>query len=105
MPAGGIALVRINILDSNRCEGGGSVLLFQRMDLKQGRLTEVDVVQIEVLKTPPFQRLLSDRDDALAIMEGVPELRDNKKILALDDTIVDSTLHTLAGFLLVSIVW
>lgn len=65
----------------------------------------MDIEQIEVLKTPPFERLLGDRDNMLAIMEGIPELGDDKKILALDEAIIDGALHTLAGFLLVSVVW
>lgn len=65
----------------------------------------MDIVQIEVLNTPPFERLLGDWDNMLAIMEGIPELGNDKKILALDKAIIDGTFHTLAGFLLVSIVW
>lgn len=65
----------------------------------------MDIVQIEVLNTPPFERLLGDWDNMLAIMEGIPELGDDEKILARDKAIIDGTFHALAGFLLVSIVW
>lgn len=64
----------------------------------------MDVVQIEVLKAPPFERLLGDGDNVLAIVEGIPELGDDKEILAFDQAIIDGTLHTLASFLLIRIV-
>lgn len=65
----------------------------------------MDVVQVKVLKTPPFERLFGDGDNVLTIVEGIPELGDDEKILALDEAIVDGTLHTLAGFPLVPVVW
>lgn len=65
----------------------------------------MNVEQIKVLKTPPLKRLFGDGDNMLTVVEGIPELRDDEEILALDEAIVDSTLHTLAGFLLVPVVW
>lgn len=65
---------------------------------------EVDEVEIEVLETPPFELLADNGLDAGLLVEGVPELGDDEELLALDDSLLDGALDTLAALLLVAVV-
>lgn len=64
----------------------------------------MDEVEIEVLKSPVGQLLLSDWDNVLLVVEGVPELGGDENILTLDDSLSNSFLQSLTSLLLVSVI-
>lgn len=76
----------------------------RRVDILDGD-GEVNDVQVEVVKTPVLELLLADGLDALWIVERVPELGDEEEVLTLDDAFLDGAGNTLAGLLLVAVVW
>ena len=59
---------------------------------------EIDVVELESLETG-----LEGRFDALWTMIGVPELRGDKHILALDLSCLEHLLHRFADLLFISV--
>lgn len=65
---------------------------------------EVDQVEIEVLETPVGKLLADNGLDAVAVVEGVPELGDDEELLALDDALLDGAGYTLAALNLVAVV-
>ena len=84
VPAGRVADGRVDVL-----EGDG----------------EVDQVEVEVVDTPVSELLADNGLDAVAVVEGVPELGDDEELLALDDALLDGAGNTLAALLLVAVVW
>jgi hypothetical protein len=48
--------------------------------------------------------LAGDRLDALFLVEGVPELGDDNKILTLYDSLIESLLDTSARLLLIAVI-
>lgn len=83
VPAGGVADGRVDVL-----EGDG----------------EMDEIEIEVIEAPVGELLLDDGLDAVAFVEGVPELGDDEELLTLHEAILDSTGNTLTAFPLVAVV-
>jgi hypothetical protein len=75
----------------------------RRIDILQADW-EVDVVEVEVFESPVCKLLSADWLNVLLLVEGVPELADNEKLFALDDTVCNCAGDTLAGFNLVSVV-
>ena len=65
---------------------------------------EVDQVEVEVVDTPVGELLADNGLDAVAVVEGVPELGDDEELLALDDALLDGAGNTLAALSLVAVV-
>ena len=83
VPAGGVADRGVDVL-----EGDG----------------EVDEVEVEVVDAPVGELLLDDGLDALAVVEGVPELGDDEELLALHEAVLDGAGNALAALNLVAVV-
>lgn len=66
---------------------------------------EMDVEEIEVLNTPISELLAGNWLDLLLVVEAVPQLGDDEKILALHQAFLDSTGNTLASLDLVSVIY
>jgi len=64
----------------------------------------VDNVKVEVVNAPVSELLLANGSNAVLVVERVPQLGDNEEVLALDKTLVDCALDTLAGLDLVAVV-
>lgn len=60
--------------------------------------------QVEVVDTPVRELLLGDGGDAVAVVEGVPELGDDKEFLALYQAIFYGTGDALTALNLVAVV-
>lgn len=58
-----------------------------------------------VLDAPPFQLLANDGFNSSLLVEGIPELGDDYKILALYDPFVDSSLDTHTGLFFIPIIY
>jgi len=65
----------------------------------------VDVEEVKIVNAVVLELLLANRSNALGVVEGVPELADNEKILTLDKTFLDGAGESLAGFLLVAVIF
>lgn len=65
---------------------------------------EVNHPQIKVVNTPISELLPCDGLNLIVVVERLPELGNNKQILALYETLLDGTCDTLSGFLLVTVV-
>jgi len=65
---------------------------------------EVDVEKVEVVNAVVLELLLADRPNLLRVVERVPELADDEKVLALDEALLDGAGVSLAGFLLVAVI-
>lgn len=75
-----------------------------RVDVFQGDW-EVDVEEIEVVNTPVSELLADNWLDLLLVVEAVPQLRDDEKVLALYQALLDGTGNTLASLNLVSVIY
>lgn len=65
---------------------------------------EVDDIEVEVVDTKVGKLLAGDRLNLVAVVEGVPELRDEEELLTLDETVLDGAGDTLANLDLVAVV-
>jgi len=65
---------------------------------------EVDEVEVKVVEAPVGELLPGDGLNAVAVVEGVPELGDDEELLALHETVGDGAGDTLAALNLVAIV-
>jgi hypothetical protein len=66
---------------------------------------EVDDVEVEVVDAQVGELLAGNGLDAVTVVEGVPELGDEEKLLALDQTVLNGAGNTLANLDLVAVVW
>lgn len=66
---------------------------------------EVNDVQVEIIDAPVSELLARDGLDLVGFVEAVPELGDDEELLALDETVLDGTSYTLAGFDLIAVVY
>ena len=64
----------------------------------------MDQVQVEVVNAPVRELLLGDGLDLVVVVEGLPELRDNEKVFAFYEAVLDGAGNTLAGFDFVAVV-
>ena len=65
---------------------------------------EMDNVQVEVVDAPVVELLLADRLDAVAVVEGVPQLGDEEEVFALDEAVLDGAGDALARLHFVAVV-
>lgn len=75
-----------------------------RVDVFQGDW-EVDVEEIEVVNAPVSELLAGNWLDLLLVVEAVPQLRDDEKVLALYQALLDGTGNTLASLNFVSVIY
>jgi hypothetical protein len=68
------------------------------------RNREVDDPEIEVVNAPVSQLLPGDGLNLVVVVERLPKLGDNEKVLALHDALLDGAGNTLAGLDLVAVV-
>lgn len=93
--AGGDVLATL-VLPAGRVADGG-------VDVLQGNW-EVDNEEVKVVDAPVLELLVADRLDALLVVEGVPELGDDEKLLTLDKTVLDGAGNTLTALLLIAVI-
>jgi len=62
-------------------------------------------VKVEVVNSPVLELLFADWLNAFLVVEGVPKLGDEEKVLPLDNTLFYGTGNTLAGLDFVSIIY
>ena len=60
---------------------------------------------VEVVDAPILKLAFADGVNALGIVEGVPELRDDEEFRASDEAFVYGTRDTEANFEFVAVVW
>lgn len=61
--------------------------------------------EVEVFEAPVRELLAEDGLNLVFLVEGVPQLGDDEDIFALDETVLDGTGYTLAGLLLVAVIY
>lgn len=66
---------------------------------------EVDNVQVEVVNAQVLELLAGNGLDLLLVVEAVPQLGDEEKVLTLDETVLDGASDTLADLNLVAVVY
>lgn len=74
-----------------------------RVDVTQSD-GEMDIVEIEVVDAPVGELLGADGADTLGVVEGVPELGDDKEVTAFHEAVGDGAGDALPGFGLVAVV-
>ena len=61
--------------------------------------------QVEVVNAPIPKLLFADGFDTVAIVKGVPQLGNDEKLFALDNSFLDGACNALTRFDLIAIIW
>jgi hypothetical protein len=76
---------------------------YRRVDVFES-YWEVNNEEVKLLDTPILKLLSANWLNLVAIVEGIPEFRNDEEILAFYQTILDGTSNTLTGFDFVSVI-
>jgi hypothetical protein len=68
------------------------------------RYREMDQIKIEIIESEIFKSSFTGWSHVFRVMESIPQLRNDKKLLSFHNTFIDRSFYTLTSLLLVPIV-